>query len=232
MSPFGRHAVTGDDLIPACAGDDGSSTRDGFHHERLLLAQGYRRVAGADEAGRGPLAGPVVAACVVLPAACDYAIFRDSKTLSPARRAELCRQLTAIGAHIGVGIVSAATIDAINILKASLEAMRLAYEDLLDRRHDHPPEFVLVDGRFTFPAAVPQEALVKGDARSASIAAASIVAKVKRDAIMEELHRRFPVYGFARHKGYPTREHRTAIARHGPCPEHRRTFRGVREFVR
>ncbi|HSO10338.1 MAG TPA: ribonuclease HII [Desulfoprunum sp.] len=209
----------------------GPGPRDSFHHERLLLAQGYRRIAGADEAGRGPLAGPVVAACVVLPAACDYTIFRDSKTLSPARRAELCRQLIAIGADIGVGIVSAATIDAINILRASLEAMRLAYEDL-DRRHDSPLEFILVDGRFTFPAAVPQEALVKGDARSASIAAASIVAKVERDAIMEELHRRFPVYGFARHKGYPTREHRTAIAHHGPCPEHRRTFRGVREFVR
>ncbi|MBB5348917.1 ribonuclease HII [Desulfoprunum benzoelyticum] len=222
--------LTGHGSGPAGA-EDGSGARDSFHHERLLLAQGYSRIAGADEAGRGPLAGPVVASCVILPAACDYTIFRDSKTLSPARRAELCRQLTAIGAHIGVGIVSASAIDAINILRASLEAMRLAYEDL-GRRHHPAPEFILVDGRFTFPAAVPQEALVKGDARSASIAAASIVAKVRRDAIMDELHRQFPVYGFSRHKGYPTKEHRTAIARYGPCPEHRRTFKGVREFVR
>jgi ribonuclease HII len=109
--------------------------------------------------------------------------------------------------------------------------MKLAYEDLA-RRHHHAPDFILVDGRFTIPAAIPQEALIKGDSRSASIAAASIVAKVQRDAIMDELHLHFPDYGFSRHKGYPTREHRTAIVRHGPCPEHRRTFRGVREFVR
>ena len=222
--------LSGRDIIPACAGD-GSIASDTFHHERLLQTQGYNRVAGADEAGRGPLAGPVVAACVILPAHCDYTVFRDSKILSPTRRTELRRQLTAIGAHIGVGIVSAQTIDAINILRASLEAMKLAYEDLA-RRHHHAPDFILVDGRFTIPAAIPQEALIKGDSRSASIAAASIVAKVQRDAIMDELHLQFPNYGFSRHKGYPTREHRTAIVRHGPCPEHRRTFRGVREFVR
>lgn len=222
--------LSGRDIIPACAGD-GSIDGDTFLHERLLHTQGYSRVAGADEAGRGPLAGPVVAACVILPARCDYTVFRDSKTLSPARRGELRRQLAAIGAHIGVGIVSAQTIDAINILRASLEAMKLAYEDLA-RRHRHAPDFILVDGRFTIPAAIPQEALIKGDSRSASIAAASIVAKVQRDAIMDELHLQFPDYGFSRHKGYPTRAHRTAIVRHGPCPEHRRTFRGVREFVR
>lgn len=220
--------LTGRGIIGA--GDDGVA-RDTFHHERLLYAQGYSRVAGADEAGRGPLAGPVVASCVILPTDCDYTVFRDSKTLSPARRAGIYRQLTAIGARIGVGIVSARTIDTINILRASLEAMKLAYEDL-GRRHHDAPEFILVDGRFTIPAAIPQEALIKGDSRSASIAAASIVAKVERDAIMDELHLQFPAYGFSRHKGYPTREHRTAIARHGPCPEHRRTFRGVREFVR
>lgn len=221
--------LTSHDSSPASAGD-GDSAKDTFHHERLLHAQGYSRVAGADEAGRGPLAGPVVASCVVLPAGCDYAVFRDSKTLSPARRAGLYRHLTAIGAHIGVGIVSARTIDAINILRASLEAMNLAYEDL--GRHHDLPEFILVDGKFTIPAAIPQQALIKGDSRSASIAAASIVAKVARDALMDELHLQFPVYGFSRHKGYPTLEHRTAIIRHGPCPEHRRTFRGVREFVR
>ena len=215
-------------LIPG-RGKGSPPQGDTFHHERLLYAQGYSRVAGTDEVGRGPLAGPVVASCVVLPVSCDYSLFRDSKTLSHARRVELCAALASIGAAIGTGIVPASTIDSINILQASLLAMRQAYEDLCSR-HD-PPDFILVDGKFTIPAAIPQEALVKGDARSASIAAASIVAKVKRDALMDELHHRYPEFRFTRNKGYPTREHRLAISRHGPCPEHRRTFRGVREFV-
>lgn len=215
-------------LIPGW-GKDNPPQCDTFHHERLLYAQGYSRVAGADEVGRGPLAGPVVASCVILPASCDYSLFRDSKTLSHGRRVELCATLADIGAAIGTGIVPASTIDSINILQASLLAMRQAYEDLCSRHA--PPDFILVDGRFTIGAAIPQEALVKGDARSASIAAASIVAKVRRDALMDDLHHRYPEFRFARNKGYPTREHRQAISTHGPCPEHRRTFRGVREFV-
>ncbi len=202
---------------------------DTFQHERLLYAQGYARVAGTDEAGRGPLAGPVVAACVILPRHCNTTVFRDSKTLSHLRRTALCSELRAIGAEVGVGIVSARTIDRINILQSSLLAMKLALDDL--GRHHSPPDFILVDGKFTIPHAIAQAALIKGDAKSASIAAASIVAKVQRDALMDELHRTFPHYSFSQNKGYPTEAHRTAIARFGPCPQHRRTFRGVREFV-
>ncbi len=202
---------------------------DTFHNERLLSAQGYGRIAGTDEVGRGPLAGPVVACCVILPLSCDHSLFRDSKTLTHARRVELRAVLEDSGAAIGMGIVAAATIDAINIHQASLLAMRLAWEDLCNCHCS--PDFLLVDGRFTIPAAIGQQALVKGDSRSASIAAASIAAKVSRDAMMDDLHRRFPEYRFDRNKGYPTREHRRAIVAHGPCPEHRRTFRGVKEFV-
>jgi ribonuclease HII len=202
---------------------------DTFQHERLLHAQGYARVAGTDEVGRGPIAGPVVAACVVLPRDCNTAIFRDSKTLTHLRRTALCRELRAIGAEIGVGIVSARTIDRINILQSSLLAMKLALEDL--GRHHPLPDFVLVDGKFTIPQAIAQNALIKGEVKSASIAAASIVAKVQRDALMDGLHQTFPHYNFSRNKGYPTEAHRSAIARYGPCPQHRRTFRGVREFV-
>lgn len=202
---------------------------DTFLHERQLYARGFACVAGTDEAGRGPLAGPVVAACVVLPRDCDHSLYRDSKTLTHARRVQLCSTLLAIGAGIGRGVVPAGTIDAVNILQASLLAMKLAVEDLAVR---HPPvDFLLVDGKFSVPTSTAQETLIKGDSRSASIAAASIVAKVQRDAIMDELHNSFPQYNFARNKGYPTREHRLAIACHGPCPEHRTTFRGVKEFV-
>ena len=214
--------------IPVWGADD-PSRFDTFHHERLLHAQGYSRVAGADEVGRGPLAGPVVACCIILPPSCDHSLFRDSKTLTHARRLELRAVLEDIGAAIGTGIVTAATVDGINIHQASLLAMRLACENLCSRHE--APDFILVDGKFTIPAAIGQQALVKGDSRSASIAAASIAAKVTRDAMMDDLHRRFPEFRFDRNKGYPTREHRRAIVSHGPCPEHRRTFRGVREFV-
>ncbi len=203
--------------------------QDTFEHERFLYAKGYTCVAGTDEAGRGPLAGPVVAACVVLPRYCDYSLYRDSKTISHAKRLQLCSTLTAIGAGIGVGIVSAETIDTIIILQSSLLAMKLAVDDLAARHV--PPNFILVDGKFMLPTTTAQQALIRGDSRSASIAAASNVAKVQRDALMDELHAAFPHYNFARNKGYPTREHRLAIARYGPCPEHRRTFRGVKEFV-
>jgi ribonuclease HII len=202
---------------------------DTFQHERMLYAEGYTCVAGTDEAGRGPLAGPVVAACVVLPRSCEYRLYRDSKTLSHSTRIHLRKRLDEIGAMVGVGIVPEETIDRINILQSSLLAMKLAVDDL-SVRHS-PPDHILVDGKFTLPTTTCQLALIKGDSRSASIAAASIIAKVQRDALMDNLHAAYPVYSFDRNKGYPTREHRAAIALYGPCPAHRKTFRGVREFV-
>jgi len=132
-----------------------------------------------------------------------------------------------IDAIIGVGIVSEQQIDCINILQASLLAMKLAVENM----PAPPPDFILVDGKFTIPLAISQEALIKGESKSASIAAASIIAKVARDRMMDSLHSRYPVYNFKKNKGYPTREHRLAIATHGPCPVHRTTFRGVKEYV-
>jgi len=198
---------------------------DTFAIERSLLSQGYATVAGTDEAGRGPLAGPVVAACVILPLHCEYQQFKDSKKLSAKARRELAHHLVLIGAGIGVGIVSSAEIDRLNILQASLLAMRKAVEKLPTL-----PDFLLVDGKFTVPMAVPQKALVKGDSRSASISAASIVAKVTRDAIMKQYHLEYPQYNFARHKGYPTAEHRRVIREIGPCPIHRQSFKPVRDW--
>ncbi len=199
---------------------------DTFAFERRLIEQGRTVVAGVDEAGRGPLAGPVVAACVVLPKGCDFALFRDSKKLSPKARQRLRLELTRIEALIGVGIVSPAEIDRFNILQASLLAMKLAMEAL-----PVSPDFLLVDGKFPVPVSVSQQPLIKGESRSASIAAASIVAKVTRDQLMEDFHEKYPSYNFRQHKGYPTAAHRQALVEHGPCPIHRRSFKGVVDEV-
>jgi len=203
-----------------------SPAGDTFAIERSLISQGYAIVAGTDEAGRGPLAGPVVAACVILPLHCEYQQFQDSKKLSAKARRELAHRLVLLEAEIGVGIVSPVEIDRLNILQASLLAMRKAVEKL-----SVLPDFLLVDGKFTVPMAVEQKALVKGDSRSASISAASIVAKVTRDAIMEQYHLEYPQYNFARHKGYPTAEHRRIIREIGPCPIHRQSFKPVRDCL-
>ena len=205
-------------------------TDDTFLFERTLYTRGFSCVAGLDEAGRGPLAGPVVAACVVLPLECDSSLYLDSKKLSHRRRCLLARTLTEVGALTGVGIVSSATIDRINILQASLLAMKRAVENQASLTA-RAPDFLLIDGKFTIPLDTPQHTLIRGESKSASIAAASILAKVTRDAIMEKLAAEFPAYNLAQNKGYPTREHRQAIARHGPAPCHRVTFRGVKEFV-
>jgi ribonuclease HII len=199
---------------------------DSFSFERRLLADGLSPVAGVDEAGRGPLAGPVVAGCVILASGCDHSVFVDSKKLSADKREQLFGLLQTSDALVGVGVVSAEEIDSLNILQASLEAMRRAVLDC-----GVQPAFLLVDGKFTIPMELPQQALVKGESRSSSIAAASIVAKVTRDRMMHEFDRLYPDYGFATNKGYPTMAHRAAIARYGPSPLHRRTFRGVREHV-
>ncbi len=206
---------------------DCSPGNDNFYLERVLYARGMLRVAGCDEAGRGPLAGPVVAASVILPINCRHSVFLDSKILRHAKRVELENLLYKIDAAIGIGVVSEQEIDSINILQASLLAMKLAVENMFGPL----PDFILVDGKFTIPLVISQKALIQGESKSASIAAASIIAKVARDRLMDGLHVQYPLYNFKQNKGYPTREHRLAIATHGPCPVHRRTFRGVKEYV-
>lgn len=185
--------------------------------ERRLAAQGFRCIAGVDEAGRGPLAGPIVAAAVVL--ACPVVGLDDSKRLSAERREELYAALYAGGHDIGVAAASAAEIDREGIQAANYRVMLEAVARLSVR-----PDFLLVDGYHLPGAEPPRQRLVKGDMRSLSIAAASIVAKVTRDRIMVEMDRQYPGYGFAAHKGYGTRAHLDALRRLGPCPEHRRSF--------
>lgn len=202
----------------------GKPMRPTFEREQELTRLGYTRIAGVDEAGRGPLAGPVVAAAVILP--CDFASphfihLNDSKQLTPELRACLYAELTAT-VSFGVGIVDAATIDEINIRQASWRAMQRAVAAL------PAVDYVLLDGLPYGPGPWPYEAIVKGDARSLSIAAASVIAKVTRDRLMEEYAQEFPVYGFARHKGYPTPQHMQALQQHGPCVLHRRSYAPVR----
>ncbi len=193
---------------------------DGF--ETLARARGYRAIAGVDEAGRGPLAGPVVAAAVILPPGFRCRQVRDSKALSPKARESACSVITKAAVACAVGQASHEEIDAINILQASLLAMRRAVERL-----SVPPDFLYVDGLHPVPCPLPQEPLVAGDSRCLSVAAASILAKVTRDRMMEEYDRLFPGYSFSAHKGYPTPGHLEALRRLGPCSIHRRTFRGV-----
>lgn len=199
--------------------------------EREAYAAGRLRVAGVDEAGRGPLAGPVVAAAVVLPPMTRLPGVTDSKQLDAATRERLLVRVEGRALAVGVGVVGPEEIDCVNILQASLRAMRLALAALCCPRSGAPlePDFVLVDGLVPVPGGFAQRTIAQGDARSLSIGAASIVAKVTRDRLMEALDREHPGYGFARHKGYPTPEHLEAIRRHGVLPVHRRTFRGVRE---
>lgn len=194
--------------------------------ERVARLCGYRRVAGIDEAGRGPLAGPVVAAAVILPSRCRLLGINDSKQL-PAKDRELV--YTAILEHaVGVGIGSAdvAEIDRLNILEATRLAMRRAIDQLLP-----PPDYVLIDAVVLPGVNVPTRPIIKGDSLSVSIAAASIIAKVTRDRLMARYHEIFPEYGFLSHKGYGTAEHLERLARHGPCSIHRRTFAPVQEVM-
>ncbi|NDY42583.1 ribonuclease HII [Dissulfurirhabdus thermomarina] len=190
--------------------------------EARFREQGLDPVAGVDEVGRGCLAGPVVAAAVILPPGIELPGVRDSKTLPPGARRRLDAEIRSAALGVALGQAGPEEIDRMNILRASLLAMARAVEALRPR-----PRALLVDGNQGVPCALPQKTLVGGDGRSLSIAAASIVAKVHRDRLMEEWDRRFPCYNFAGHKGYATREHRAALRRHGPCPIHRRSFRGV-----
>lgn len=194
-----------------------------FDIEQALWQRGYGRIAGLDEAGRGCLAGPVVAAAVILAPDTHLPKLNDSKKLTPAARDVLFDTIHAEALAVGVGACSPAEIDALNILWASLEAMRRAALNLA-----LTPDALLIDGNQSIPDAPwPQETVVKGDARSLSIAAASVVAKVTRDRQMTALHEAFPVYGWAGHKGYPTAAHYVALRTHGPSPHHRRSFRLV-----
>ncbi len=205
----------------------GTSETDLTHFETRARGKGFSRIAGVDEVGRGPLAGPVVAVAVVLPdAKCDLPV-ADSKALSTARRQALAEQLWDLqGIQIGLGIVEPREIDRINILRATHLAMRTALHQL-----DPLPHFALVDGLAVPDLPVPAEFIVRGDARSVSIAAASIVAKVYRDELMIALDAQFPGYGFAQHKGYGTAAHLAALQRLGPCPVHRQSFSPVKQAL-
>lgn len=202
---------------------------DLWRYERAALAQGFRRIAGVDEAGRGPLAGPVVAACVILPPAFDLDGVNDSKKLSEPQRERAYERIRAEAVSIGVGMADSGEVDSLNILKASWEAMRRAICSL---DPELAPDLLLVDG-----LAVPglpcanSWPIVGGDAASVSIAASSIIAKVTRDRMMVEYDLTFPGYGFAKHKGYGSAVHREALQRLGPCPIHRRTFAPVADCI-
>jgi len=197
------------------------------YFETMYYRRGFRRIAGIDEVGRGPLAGPVVAAAVILPRQGIQQELFDSKQLSARKRDDLYGVIQSKALGVGVGIVGQETIDLLNILEATLEAMALAVKNL-----SLSPDFLLVDGLQGPRLPIPQKPIPKGDQLSNSISAASIIAKVTRDRLMEEYHREYPQYNFARHKGYGTQEHLKAIQTYGICELHRKTFRGVKEHVR
>ena len=181
---------------------------------------GYKQIAGVDEAGRGALAGPVIAAAVILPTHCSIEGLQDSKQLSPKQRAHLFDEIHNVAVSIGIGSVDHRAIDRLNILQAALLAMRKAVEKLTPS-----PDYILVDGLHLPEVDMGGEAIPKGDSQSDSIAAASVIAKVARDQLMIELDPIYPNYGFSRHKGYPTSQHRQAIAQFGTSDIHRRTFK-------
>ena len=194
--------------------------------EKKALDKGFFNVAGVDEAGRGPLAGPVVSAAVILPVFSHLPDISDSKRLTPKKRGYLYDKIYDHAVSIGIGIIDAVEIDRINILQASLLSMAIAVENLFPQ-----PECLLIDGTFPVPSHLPQKPIPKGDALSISIGAASIVAKVTRDRLMERYHQDYPQFGFFKHKGYPTKAHKAAIRRYGCCPIHRRSFKGVKEYL-
>ena len=196
------------------------------YFENMYRRRGYHQIAGVDEVGRGPLAGPVVAAAVILPRDGIGPKLFDSKQISSKKREDLYPIILSEALGVGIGSVGQEEIDRINILQATLKAMILAIENL-----PFSPDFLLIDGTQGLKFSIPQKSIPKGDQLSNSIAAASIVAKVTRDRMMDEYHPSIPQYNFARHKGYGTKEHRQAIQRFGVCELHRKTFRGVKEYL-
>ena len=196
-----------------------------FEHKTKSI--GYQYIAGIDEAGRGPLAGPVVSAAVILPDNFNCPGVTDSKKLSEKKREALFPLINAQALAVGIGMASHQEIDQINILQASLLSMKRAVQNMTLDPDYLLPDYLLIDGKFTIDMDLPQQAIVKGDSKSISIAAASIIAKVTRDRFMATLHKTYPQYNFIQHKGYPTKAHKQAIIEHGPSPVHRKTFNGV-----
>ncbi len=188
--------------------------------ELACQQNGYKQIAGIDEAGRGALAGPVIAAAVILPINCGIKGLQDSKLLSPKQRDYLFDEIHDVAVSVGIGAADHRVIDRLNVLQATLLAMREAIEKLTPS-----PDYVLVDGLNLPEPGIVGEAIPKGDSKSYSIAAASIIAKVTRDRLMVELDPIYPNYGFSQHKGYPTSQHRQAIAQFGTSEIHRQTFK-------
>jgi ribonuclease HII len=195
--------------------------------ETSAWACGFRRIAGLDEAGRGPLAGPVVVAVVILPRRCTLDVLDDSKLLSAAQRQSLFSSITSHAQDWGIGTASEHEIDRLNILGATRLAGYRAIQDL-----DAPPDYLILDALLIPTVYIRQRPVIKGDQLSVSIAAASILAKVTRDRIMDTYHERFPDYQFHLHKGYPTPEHLKRLRQFGPCPGHRQSFRPVQACLK
>lgn len=199
--------------------------------EKSFFYKGIKLLGAIDEAGRGPLAGPVVAACIIVNQ--DFRLsgklrhIKDSKKLSEKKREELFDIIQAEFIEVGVGICDHKTIDRINILEASFLAMKKAIGALKSK-----PDTVILDGKFPIPnLSIPQKPIIRGDNQVFSIAAASIIAKVTRDRIMHKFHKRYPKYGFNKHKGYGTKMHMKSLEKHGPCPFHRQSFKPVKELL-
>ncbi|MFO0752835.1 MAG: ribonuclease HII [Thermodesulfovibrionales bacterium] len=195
---------------------------DLYAYDDSIRREGFAVIAGVDEAGRGPLAGPVVAAAVILPRNCPLKGIRDSKTVPEKEREHLHEEISRVALALGVGVVGSEEIDRINILEATRRAMLTALEAL-----GSAMDIVLIDALPLPPLPVPQRPIIKGDALSASIAAASLIAKVRRDRLMREYHALYPQYGFDKHKGYATRAHCAALQEYGPSPLHRKSFQRV-----
>lgn len=193
--------------------------QDWFAYEKVAIQKGYRQICGVDEAGRGPLAGPVYAAAVILPENFNIPGLNDSKKLTEKKRESIFDLILQEAVSIGIGFATEQEIDEINILQATYLAMQRAVTAL-----HVTPDWVMVDGNRMPPLPVPGETIVKGDGKSASIAAASVLAKVSRDRVLRELDEKYPQYGFAKHKGYGTKTHYEAIKAYGILPEHRKSF--------
>jgi len=196
--------------------------------EKKIKKEGFNTIGGIDEAGRGPLAGPVVAACVTINKSFDYKnsdleLIQDSKKLSPKKREYLFEIIKNLFPEIGIGVCDAKTIDKINILQATFLAMKKAIGSLNDK-----PDYIIVDGNFSIPSiSITQKPIIKGDSKALSIAAASIIAKVTRDRIMDKHHEDYPYFNFDKNKGYGTKTHIENLIKYGPCPIHRLTFQPI-----